>query len=232
VCLALFTSACAAGKHAPTAEESPAIDGVGAGIGSMLLREVAVAAPPNGISYAKGDAAVLRVVVVNNGQSDDQLTSVTSSAAAGVSEYPSLADAAAVVSASASASFGPSSSAVGTSPTTTPTTSDASSASTSTSASASASASASTHSSAASGAALTPVTVPAGGRMAFGINGTDRVLVLTGLTGTLFPAGTIPVTFTFAKAGSVTVDVPVQITASVSPTGVVVSDTMPSSPGI
>jgi len=68
--------------------------------------------------------------------------------------------------------------------------------------------------------------------VSFGVNGTDHVLVLTGLSSTLFPASTIPVTFTFANAGSVTVDVPVQITASASPTGVVVTDTIVSSPGI
>jgi len=203
VCAAVLTSACAAGRHAPTAEESGAIDGVGASVGSMLLREVAVAAPPNGISYAKGDAAVLRLVVVNNGQSSDQLVSITTPAAVGVSVFASLQDAAGVVSTS--------------SPTSCP--SDTSSAQY-------------TACAVASPPAFTPVPVTALGRVPFGINGTDKVLVLSGLTDTLFPAALIPVTFTFQSAGSVTVQVPVQLTSSATPTGEVVSDTASTTPGI
>jgi copper(I)-binding protein len=243
VCATLLTSACAAGRHAPTAEESPAIDGVGASVGSMLLREVSVASPPNGVSYAKGGAAVLRVVVVNNGTSDDQLTSITTPAASGVSLFDSLAAAGSLVSASASASFGASSSAVGTSPGTTPSASPTGSSSaqpvcstgSSTAASSSPKAPASaTTSGGGSGSAgsFTPVSVGALCRAAFGINGTDRALVLTGLTEQLFPATLVPVTFTFAGAGSITVQVPVQLTSSPNPTGVVVSDTVSSSPGI
>jgi copper(I)-binding protein len=38
-------------------------------------------------------------------------------------------------------------------------------------------------------------------------------VVLTGLTENLFPAQTISVTFQFAKAGSVTTNVPVRLTS-------------------
>jgi copper(I)-binding protein len=205
ICAALITTACAAGKHAQTAEESPAIDGVGAGVGSILLREVSIGSPPNGTSYSVGDAAALRIVIVNNGQQPDQLTSVTTPAASGAAVFNSAQAAAGLLGATPSGSVGPSSASVGP-PTTTPSGSAASSPS-------------------GSSGAFPPVDAPAGGRVSFGINGTDQVIALTGLTSALYPAAAIQITFTFATAGSVTVTVPVQLTASTSPTGLVISDT-------
>ena len=193
VCATLTTSACAAGRHASTAKESPAVDANAATIGRMELRGVAIAAP-SGVSYASGSTAELLFVVVNTGQQPDTLTSVTTQSAGGVS----------VAQASGSASASGSESA---------TTSPTGSASGSASASASGSASA---------AAFTPVEIPAGERRSFGVGDTvDYHLTLSGLTQQLFGGSSIRVTFTFAKAGSATITVPVQLTVNTS--GVVVT---------
>src|SRR5690349_2439929 len=92
MCAVALTSACAAGEHAATSEESPAIDGVGASVGPgspILLREISIARPPNGVSYAAGDSADLMLVIVNNGRSADTLTSVSTPAAGSVTVSPS-----------------------------------------------------------------------------------------------------------------------------------------------
>jgi copper(I)-binding protein len=222
LCIAALTSACAAGKNAQTSEETPAIDGNGARIGNVVLREVAIATPPNGLSYAAGDAAELRLVIVNNGPNPDTLTAVTSPLAGGVASYPSAAAAATTLGSSATASIGASSSSVGTSPTTTPsgapTISGSGSAS---SASASATSAGTASSAASSSAGFSGIQVPGGGRVALGINDGDQVLVLTGLKQVLYPAAAVTITFTFQDAGSVTVQVPVQITRSPGPASVI-----------
>jgi copper(I)-binding protein len=61
--------------------------------------------------------------------------------------------------------------------------------------------------------------VAAGQTLSLGITDTDLVLVLR-LTKTLFPGTSVPITFTFAKAGSVTLTVPTQISSGASPPGV------------
>ena len=213
VCAALALSACAAGKKAPTSEESPAIDAVGASVGKMLLREVSVAAPVNGPSLPSGGNAELKLVIVNNGTQDDELTSVTSTAAGSVQLLGSAAAGSLVPSSSASSSD---SSSTGSSES--PTATGSSSAGSSSSAPGSA-----------GGTAFTPVTVPAGQRVAFGIGDAGQVLALTGLTNALYPATLVPVTFTFQNAGSVTVQVPVELTSG-PVSGVVISDTVSSSP--
>ena len=48
------------------------------------------------------------------------------------------------------------------------------------------------------------------------------ILVLTSLTKPLYPAGSVPITFRFAKAGSVTVTVPVQLSTLPSGSGLTV----------
>lgn len=60
--------------------------------------------------------------------------------------------------------------------------------------------------------------VPAGQALSLGVNGTDHVIVLR-LTKTLFPGTALPITFTFAKAGAVTLTVPVQISDQISDSG-------------
>jgi copper(I)-binding protein len=79
----LALTACAAGEHAQTAEETPVVDGVAADAGSMALRAVTVVPPPVG-SYAKGTNAPLQLVIVNDSRTDDQLVRVTTPVAGSV----------------------------------------------------------------------------------------------------------------------------------------------------
>ena len=184
VCVTFATSACAAGRHASTAKETPAVDAAGTTIGAMHLQGVAIKAPSEA-SYPSGSDAELLFIVVNNGQQSDTLTSVSTTVAKGASDS-------AATSGSASAS-------------------GSSSASSSESASSSASASASASGSA-SAAPFAPVDIPPGERRSFGLgDAADYHLMLTGLSQELFGGNSVRVTFTFAKAGSKTITVPVQI---------------------
>lgn len=101
-CAALLTSACAAGQHAQTVEQTPAIDAGGGAVGTMQLHAVAIAAPPNGPSYASGQNAALRLVIVNAGTSDDTLTGISSSVAKAATVATSASDKAALAETSAS----------------------------------------------------------------------------------------------------------------------------------
>lgn len=184
---ALVLTGCAAGKKAPTAEETPAIDGTNAKIGKLLLREVAIAPPTSGPSYAQGANANLQLVIVNTSGAADSLTGVTTSAAGSITigSY-------AATSASASGSS---------------------------SSSASESSSASSGSSPAAPGGFAPVEVAPDSSVSFGVGAAKSVLVLNSLTNQLFPATVVSVTFQFQNAGSITVQVPVQLTASESPGG-------------
>jgi copper(I)-binding protein len=79
----LVLGGCAAGQHAQTAEETPVVDGVSANVGDIALRAVAVAPPPDK-NYAQGSDATLQLVIVNGGDTDDELTRVSTPAAAEV----------------------------------------------------------------------------------------------------------------------------------------------------
>ncbi|SHH22601.1 hypothetical protein SAMN05443575_3475 [Jatrophihabitans endophyticus] len=57
------------------------------------------------------------------------------------------------------------------------------------------------------------VTLPPGVRVSFGTPEAKGAILLTGLTRAVQPAATVRVTFTFARAGSVTIAVPVQLAA-------------------
>jgi copper(I)-binding protein len=73
---------------------------------------------------------------------------------------------------------------------------------------------------------LTSLDVPAESSVQIGLSGQNIVFQLTGLTKALFPGTSVPITFSFAKAGSVTVQVPVQLTTLPSGSGEVIpSDT-------
>jgi copper(I)-binding protein len=191
---ALVLTGCAAGKKAPTSEETPAIDGTNATIGKLLLREVAIAAPTSGPSYAQGANANLQLVIVNTSGAADSLTGVTTSAAGSITvgSYVAASDGASS-SSSDSTSGSPSGSTSGSS-------------------------SASSSSSAAPGG-FAPVEIGPDSSVSFGVGAAKTVLILNSLTNQLFPATVVSVTFQFQNAGSITVQVPVQLTASESPGG-------------
>jgi copper(I)-binding protein len=213
----VILSGCATGQRAQTSIETPVVDGVGANVGSIDLRAVTIATPGNG-SYPKGGTAAVELYIVNNGPAD-QLVSVSSSAAKAAALF---------TSASAEFSIPPTTAAP--TPTPTPTAVTSTSAS-STSSSKSSKSAASTSSSAASvapsstseapstsaapttSASAAPVMIPlaSGETTIIGVSPTNAQIMLTGLDSALYPAMSIPITFTFANAGSVTVIVSVHL---------------------
>jgi copper(I)-binding protein len=203
------TSACAAGKHAQTAEETPTVDGTAGIVGALHLNEVAIAAPTAGPSYPAGSAVQVLAAIVNTGTTADQLVGVSAAGASGSALYASAADAAAVLTPTSSVSVS-----AGSSSSTPAGTSTSSSVSVSSSVSSSVSASASASASSSSGAALNSLALPAGELTGLGLTPTDDVLVLTGLSATLFPGTTLAITFRFATAGTITLQVPVMLTTS------------------
>jgi hypothetical protein len=208
---ALLSAGCAAGQHAATAEETPAIDGAaGTNVGNIQIRSVSIAAPSSGTSYPAGANADLIVTFVNNGAQADHLTGIASTNITGWTTFASAADADeaaadAAIQAATAGSSAPES----------PADSGSAAGSDSTSASGSAS---SSPSSSPNGSSQS-VTIPPGTAVAFGVPSTQQVLVLEGIKPTapntaLYTASNVSLTFTFADAGTATILVPVQITSS------------------
>jgi copper(I)-binding protein len=187
---AVLAAACSAGQTAQTAMEQSTVDGASADAGSIALRNVRIAYPPNA-TYVAGSSAVLEFSAVNTGREADQLLSVKAPVAASVGVGPGAGQA------GASASGGPGSTA--------PSTSDSTSGSSSPSGPTS-SASPPGSSSAPAGEQA-QVDLPPGALVSFGPAG--AVVQLMGLTTDLVSGQTVEITFVFAKAGSVTVAVPV-----------------------
>lgn len=79
----LCTAGCSTGQIAETAQETSAVAGVNAQVGSIDLRDVGIAAPQNGL-YRAGENAPLTFTLVNNGGSADTLTSISTDAASSV----------------------------------------------------------------------------------------------------------------------------------------------------
>ncbi len=229
VCATLLCASCAAGQEAQTANEIAAVDANSGHVGSMLLRAVAIKAPPNGISYARGDVAELDLVIVNNGNRADTLTGVSSPAASTVRVFNTRAEAsAAAIPTPSSASASSSTTASGTaSPTGTAsgsgTASGTGTASSSGSASSSASASVSTSTSTSAAPKPPTLNVAGGQTLSIGIARSDAILNLV-LNRSLFPGPSVPITFDFANAGSVTIPVPVQLTEHTGSVGIVVPE--------
>ena len=194
---ALLTASCAAGQHAASARQSPSIDGANAQVGSMLLRTVAIATP-SGKCYLPGGDAALSLVLVNNSQNPDTLTSVSSPR---FSSYTVAKTADDLNPATGSGDCGAAAS--GSAPATgAPATGDSSSAA----------------------QAAAPQTIAAGKSLHLGLKNsgttdpgvpTAPIVVLDGLTGgPLHPGESVPVTFSFASAGKITLEVPVQLSAA------------------
>jgi copper(I)-binding protein len=223
---ALLTG-CAAGKHAQTVNQQPAIDGVSADDGAIGIRNAGVL-PPATNNYAKGSSANLQLVVVNNGTADDKLVSVTSpvasSAVLGLTGPVAPSDAggpAATLSGSSSGSGSESSSASGSASSST-----SGSASSSASGSASSSASGTTGSasssptasptqgsSSAAGGAGSQIPIPANGSVQIGYSSIGPAITLVGLNTILYPSQTVQVTFTFASGATIDAQLAVKLTS-------------------
>ena len=149
--------------------------------------------------WSAGSTIPMRLVLVNNGTSNDRLTNIVTSAARGWAGYRTAAQASAAASSQTTSSTpGTSGPSASTSPGATPS-------------SAAVTSSAAATSSSSSGAE-TAISIPAGQRVSFGVPDSQRVLALLSSLGHLYAGTTVKVTFTFAKAGSVTAAVPVQTT--------------------
>jgi copper(I)-binding protein len=203
VAASLLTSACAAGRHAQTAQERATLDGTYASVGSIDLRGLAIAAP-SGPSYPAGSAVTVKLVLINSstGRSakSDTLVGISSPAFNGWAAYPTIAAAQAATSGPTSAASSSSSGNVATSPPATQGESISAAPSVSTTPSA--------------GGPVTSVPIGPGQRISWGVPEATGALVLTGAKRAIYPGSTIPITFSFTDAGAVTVAVPVQITSS------------------
>jgi copper(I)-binding protein len=170
---AVLLTGCAAGQHAATVQQIPAVDGVTANSGTLGIRVAGVAAP-TGSYYLAGTDARLQLILVNDGRTDDKLVSVTTDAAKAVLLSPSGAR---VSESSASAS--PTGSATPASPAPLP--------------------------------SSEPITVPAGRTVQVGYSAAGASIILIGLTKDLYPAQTIPITFTFASGAQITTNISVKL---------------------
>lgn len=201
VVAALLTAGCAAGQDAQTADEKPTLDGTNASVGAIDLRGLAVEPPAGPTTYfPTGSDLSVRLVLVNNSQQPDQLTSITSPAVSDWGAFASSADADAVMSAQTatpSATPTPPPSAPG-SPT--PGSSPGNSTPTPTS---------------------TPLPTPKrqvkvgpNGVVSWGTPTATGALLLMKTTRPLYPGSSIRITFTFANAGTITVMVPIALSTT------------------
>jgi copper(I)-binding protein len=189
---ALVLSGCAAGQDAQTAKQFSVVDGSAADVGAISIRNAGLAAPSDASGYKSGDDVELVAAIVNNSISGDTLISVTTSAASSVLIGPS----------SSSSDSGSSS------PTASPTASASATASSTDSSSPTGSPSASATTS--SAPVSTPIAIPANTLVMIG-GDNSKAIQLVGLKSGLISGQSIPVTFTFQSAGSVTVQLPVKI---------------------
>lgn len=190
---------CGAGQVAQTAEMEPAVNGNMGQVGDLMLRDVQVAFPESGEAYTAGEDAPLTLTIVNVGGADDELVGVTSPAGQveiiGNARIPARTSLEVVLPAdTASASSEPEST---TTTTTTTGTTGTSESETTGSEEPSSETSAPQMS-----AELTETQLPPD------VIGTIS-LVIRQLTGDLPFGKQVPVTFEFAEAGKVTVNLPV-----------------------
>ena len=193
----LTLTGCAAGQHAQTADEVPVVDGVMANAGPVALRAVTVAPPTDNSFPANGDAP-MQMVIINDGTTDDQLESVTTSAASQVRFFSSQP------AADSSAPASTDSSSPETTPSETPSGGESSSSTSS--------------SSIADVGTIQSINLPMGRATSIGYTPDLPQIQLHGLTSQLFPSESFPITFQFAKAGSVTFTVSVHLAPGASST--------------
>jgi len=178
---AMLLTSCAGGQHAQTADQTPAIDGTNGAVGPLSLHIVAVQSPLNGTTIYPAGAAARMSLAIVNNGAADDTLTNISTPAA-TGWGVYGSDAEAEAVASAAVSPAP-----------TP----------------SGSASASVAPGLPNGA--TSVTIPAGNSVSFGAPVSTQVLMLLGLTDILHTGNSVLITFTFQRAGAVTLSVPVQL---------------------
>lgn len=82
---AVLLAGCSAGQLSQTAEQKSAVDGAQADLGPIAIRDAQLAPPKNRQHYyAYGDDALLQLSIVNRAAKDDKLVKVSSPIAKGV----------------------------------------------------------------------------------------------------------------------------------------------------
>jgi copper(I)-binding protein len=215
IAAAVLTSGCAAGQQAGTANQQATQDGVDRTLGPIRLAALAVRAP-SGATYPAGSAAQVRLVIVNTGQHTDTLTSITSPEAGGWAAYRTAADAAQALAATSSAAT--SSAPTSSSPASSSSPSGSSGSSGSSGAGSSSATSSSPPSPTSTAAPVprpqTSVAIPAGMRVSWGVPDSKGTLLLLGVKRALYPGTVIELTFTFQRAGTITIAVPIQVSSA------------------
>jgi copper(I)-binding protein len=191
--VALGIAGCSSGQATQTDQMPPAVNGNTGDVGDIALRDIVIAYPAND-SYREGDDAPLTLAIVNTGGTDDELTAV-SSPASGTVEL--LGDTT-VPARSALSVVVPDASATSTEPSPSSTSAEPATESSEPSGSAESSGSAEPSESAES----SEVTA------APDVVGTLSIL-LRDLTADLPMGKNVPITFSFAEAGEITITVPI-----------------------
>lgn len=239
--LALAVAGCSAGQLAQTANQQPTVGGANGQVGSIALRNIALAYPESG-RYQQGDSARLEFIAVNLADDADTLVEIRTEVAGSVRFEPAAAGTAsgstagtptggAGGSATASSPL-PVPPATGTaggtgsaSPSAAPPTATATSTGTPTgtaggtgtatgSGSPTATATPATPT-ATSPAAAAPVSLAAESATSFRTDGVT--VTLADLTRALLPSEVVPITFVFQHAGEITLQVPVAVPLSPLP---------------
>jgi copper(I)-binding protein len=186
-----LAAGCSAGQVAATANDTPAVEGAVAYRGGLTLADVRIASPPTG-SYLPGDDAALYGGIGANEETSDTLVRITTDVAAGATLVH-------VLGGGISASAGATASGLP----------GASSPAPSRPASPAAGASAPPASASPATPAAQDLDVAIGSSRLIVFKEGSDFLQLVGLTRTLIPGMTVTVTFSFAQAGDVTLEVPV-----------------------
>jgi copper(I)-binding protein len=219
-------TACGAGQVDQTATQVRDRTGPSAKIGDIYLRQVLLAPPSRG-SYAAGDDAELTMSITNGGSTDDALVGIRGEgfsgvrvAGTGVSATPSgtsaPATSAPTTSATATTTAAPPGATPGaTTPATTPATTSATGTATATTpATASATVSSAPPTASAASSAVN-IAIPAHETLLLGQNAPTVTLVR--LDQSLTSAQLLKITFTFRRAGDVTLDVVVAAPTNPAP---------------
>jgi copper(I)-binding protein len=192
---------CSAGQVAQTADMEPAVNGNTGQVGEIALRDVMIAFPESG-KYQEGDDAPLVLTIVNTGATDDKLVGVSSPAGSveilGNPSVPGRTALQVVLPADNPAAPSSESSA--------PETTESSTEPTETSSETSTGSSEPPADGSSSTAAPTSVTIPE--ETVPDIVGTIS-LMITKLSADLPFGKNVPVTFEFANAGRVTIQLPI-----------------------
>jgi copper(I)-binding protein len=204
---ALLVTGCSAGQTAQTATQKSTVDGTAGTAGDIALRYVRLAYPEGG-RYRAGDTATLEFFAVNSGPMEDRLVRVRADGASQVTMHPAESGAA-----SGSASLTPSGAGTVTASGATPTPPGTAGGTPTGSATGAGSATVTPTENqpgtvtAPAGPAQVPVPVPPHSLVVF--DGGGATVQLVGLTQELLSGQTVPITFSFARGGMLTLDVPV-----------------------